>query len=67
MTTRKYKTGYTGKKRSLRDISDQKDSPCYECLVRGTCTRSFNSSDACNEYIDYIFEQIGRWSKNAKK
>lgn len=58
MTTRKYKKDYTGLKRSLKDISNEKDSPCYECLVKGSCKRSVTNNDACEPFIDYIVKKI---------
>jgi len=54
------------KNRLLREISDQEDSPCYECLVKSACSRQITNHDACDKYIDYIFEKIQE-SKNAKK
>lgn len=67
MTTRKYKYDYTGPKRSLIEISNVEGSPCYECLVKSTCRRSLVRGDACNKFIDYMFDLITEEKKHEKK
>lgn len=67
MTTRKYKMDYTGARRSLIELSDQKGSPCYECLVKSTCRRSLVKGDACDQFINYTFELILKGNGREKK
>ena len=67
MTTRKYKIDYTGPRRSLIELSNQEGSPCYECLVKGACTRSLVKGDACEKFIDYTFYLIHKEMKREKK
>lgn len=59
MITRKYKKDYKGPRRSMKDISNREDSPCYKCLVKSTCSRSVTNNQACNAFIDYVFEKLG--------
>lgn len=66
MTTRKRKdTPRLG--RAMKELSTRKGSPCLECIVTASCTRSFISHSACREFAEFvqdIMDKAGRAGKS---
>ena len=58
MTTHRYRSDYKGPKRSIKDISNEEDCPCYECLVKSTCSRKMSTGDACDKFINYVCSKL---------
>jgi prepilin-type N-terminal cleavage/methylation domain-containing protein len=58
MTTHRYRSDYKGPKRNIKDISNEEDCPCYECLVKSTCSRKMSTGDACDKFINYVCSKL---------
>lgn len=43
---------------TLVDISHFEGSPCKECIVGSTCTRSWESGSGCKKLADFIIAQL---------
>lgn len=56
-------------KKAMKDLSSRPGSPCINCLVTASCTRSFVDKSACRdfaEYIQQIMDKAGREGKSYK-
>jgi len=53
MTTRKRKdTRRFGK--AMKELSTREGSPCIDCLVTASCTRSFINHSACRDFAEFV-------------
>ncbi len=43
---------------SIRRLSSHPNSPCLECLVKMTCTRSMKDKSVCDDYKQYILKLV---------
>lgn len=57
---------YKTNKKLIDSISLREGSPCLDCLVRVTCTRSILSKSACLDYVKFLQELVER-AKNENK
>ena len=42
----------------IRTFDQIEGSPCFNCLIKMTCTKSFVQETACNEYRNFVRSQI---------
>lgn len=48
----------TTKDKALYKLSSHPDSPCLNCLVQITCTKSILEKSACDDYKQYILKLV---------
>ena len=44
----------------IKDLSQREDSPCFECLVVATCTKSFVTKSACYAFAEYVQNMLDK-------
>ena len=45
----------------------RKSIPCYECLIKATCTRSFINGTACDDLWQFVHERFKKRIKECEE
>lgn len=51
----------------ISKISNLDGSPCYDCLIKMTCTKSFILKTACDPYKDFVKKIVKKAAGYGKK
>lgn len=51
---------------AMKDLSIRPGSPCVECLVNASCTRSFVDKSACYEFAEFVQNIMNKAGKAGK-
>jgi len=52
--------------RATKDLSAREGSPCIDCLVTSSCTRSFINHSACQEFAEFIQDILSKAGAEGK-
>jgi len=47
-------------KGAIKDLSTKEGSPCIDCLVTSSCTRSFISHSACRDFAEFVQDILNK-------
>jgi len=65
MTTRKRKDT-PRLARAMKELSTREGSPCLQCIVTASCTRSFIDRSACKEFAEFVQDIMNEAGKARK-